>query len=470
MLCTIKNHISFQINKKWHIYIWIMFLIIFSTVTYAQEFSQFIKWGNAVYIDLAAGDSVNYLGKVIKLISIENNYCTVNVNGDTKQIKVARRALPEVINGVRIFAGDNRNVKYLTTDNQYHGLTQKDALLCLSDPSLPLLDPEKYTFPISRRDDYKWTMDESSHLFSYYNLIELNLPNHYYRSHEGIDFNMHDARGKQIHPLVAIESGRIMWVTHPTLDEGCLLLKSETDTDVYYVYKHIYNEYIYVKNGQKVNKGDVLAYIWGDHSWGHLHFTVIKPDSFPFYENRYENIVSFFPQMYELWYNDLEYHTPVYEQKRFTFGRPYYSIENKKGDSEYDDIIGYGWNLGKWCTAAAVEVYSNKDMGNIRLRKILWAGTAAWAENPNNYFNFEVNVENGTYKVLARVGDCLLPSWQKVAFEGLDAGTYLLDNGEYTWTPELTVTVADGKLTLTILLKDQYTCAGVCDFKFSKLY
>lgn len=469
MKLNIKKFRIHQINRTWNFIFVLLFLLSSSIGILAQESSRFIKWGNALYIDLAVGESVEYLGKIITLVSIENNYCTVDIDGYSKQIKVARRELPNVINGIRIFAGDNRNVKYLTTDNQYHGLTQKDALLCLSDPSLPLLDPDKYTFPISRRDDYKWTMDESSHLFAYNSLIDWSLPNHFYRSHEGIDFDMHEARGKQVHPLIAFESGRIIWVTHPTLDEGCILIESESDPGIYYVYKHVNNEYIYVKNGEKVKKGDLLGYIWGDHSWGHLHFSVVKPDSFPFYETRYENILSFFPQMYELWYGDLEYHTPVYEKKQFTFGRPYYTIQNKKGDSEYDDIIGYGWKLGNWCTAANVEVFSYKDMGNIRLCKILWGGSAAWAENPQNYYKFEVNVKNGLYKVMARVGDCLLPSWQKVKIEDHDAGQYSLYEGEYTWTPELTVAVTDEKLTLTIFLLDQYTCAGISDFKFFKV-
>ena len=125
------------------------------------------KWGNAVYVDLAVGDDADFLGKQVKLVSMQANYCTVQVNGMTKELIVARRSLPEIINGVRVFVAMNRSVARITPDCATHeyGLMRKDALLCLSDPALPLLNPERYTFPISGRDGYTWSMDEGSHMF-----------------------------------------------------------------------------------------------------------------------------------------------------------------------------------------------------------------------------------------------------------------------------------------------------------------
>ena len=99
-------------------------------------------WGDALYVDMSVGDSFSYLEKGVTLLGIKGNYCTIDVNGQSKQLIVARRALPEVINGIRVFSADNQNVKQLTNDNQNHGLLTRDALLCLSDPDKPLLNPD----------------------------------------------------------------------------------------------------------------------------------------------------------------------------------------------------------------------------------------------------------------------------------------------------------------------------------------
>jgi hypothetical protein len=71
-------------------------------------------WGNAVYVDLAIGESHTYLDKTVRLVSLENNFCTIEVDGEQRNLIVARRALPEVINGVRVFVADNRNVAEFT--------------------------------------------------------------------------------------------------------------------------------------------------------------------------------------------------------------------------------------------------------------------------------------------------------------------------------------------------------------------
>ena len=59
-------------------------------------------WGNAVYVDLAIGESHTYLDETARLVSLENNFCTVEVDGEQRNLIVARRALPEVINGVSL--------------------------------------------------------------------------------------------------------------------------------------------------------------------------------------------------------------------------------------------------------------------------------------------------------------------------------------------------------------------------------
>jgi hypothetical protein len=47
-----------------------------------------------------------------------------------------------------------------------HGATTRDALICLSDPGQPLLDPRLFTFPVGRDDGFVYTMDAHSHMFA----------------------------------------------------------------------------------------------------------------------------------------------------------------------------------------------------------------------------------------------------------------------------------------------------------------
>ena len=63
-----------------------------------------VRWGNGLYVDLGVGETHEFLGKRIKLVSVTNNFCTVDVDAVTARLRVARLDRPSVINGVRIFA------------------------------------------------------------------------------------------------------------------------------------------------------------------------------------------------------------------------------------------------------------------------------------------------------------------------------------------------------------------------------
>lgn len=265
------------------------------------------KWGNAFYVDLAVGDRFKYLDRQVELLSTRANYCTIRVGEVTSELIVARRSLPEVVNGVRVFVAMNRNAARITPAHAMHeyGLMRNDALICLSDPALPLLDPERYIFPISCRDGYEWSMAEGSHMFAYLGWAAHKKD---YRSHEGIDLNMHEARGKQIHPLVAVEDGEIVMAVGPEAtgdeNEGCIIIRSKSQPMIYYVYKHVHDRSMMVKHGQSVKAGEVLGYIWGDWKWGHLHFAVVCREKPPKYGQRYHNLLNCFGQLYELWYGN----------------------------------------------------------------------------------------------------------------------------------------------------------------------
>ncbi|MHC4406813.1 MAG: hypothetical protein ACYTG0_44910 [Planctomycetota bacterium] len=71
--------------------------------------------------------------------------------------------LAAIINGVRIFLADTRPVATLTTDEKFplvHAALTRDALLCSSDPAQPLLDLQRFTFPVSRADGFRWCLAE----------------------------------------------------------------------------------------------------------------------------------------------------------------------------------------------------------------------------------------------------------------------------------------------------------------------
>jgi len=271
------------------------------------------SWGNAVYVNLNIGDTLPYLGKSVTLLGVTNNIVTVSVDGKTCTLAVAQLTLPAVINGVRVFVADTRPVAALTTDEEYplvHAALTGDALLCLSDLARPLLDPDRFTFPISRDDGFCWSMAENSHMFAYLR------PQ---RSHEGIDIDLTPARGKEIHALVAIEDGTVRWVEHGQPPEACLLLESESQPGLYYIYQHLNRDKVFVQPGQSVKRGDRLAYTCGDWRWGHLHFSVVGAGGQPEYADRYRYLLNCFPQLAELWHGSLAIETPVRTSGKFRF-------------------------------------------------------------------------------------------------------------------------------------------------------
>lgn len=43
-------------------------------------------WGNVVYVDIAISESFTYPGKTVTLISLENNFCTIEVDGQRREL------------------------------------------------------------------------------------------------------------------------------------------------------------------------------------------------------------------------------------------------------------------------------------------------------------------------------------------------------------------------------------------------
>jgi hypothetical protein len=400
----------------------IFIVLLLMTKVILSFSSDSIKFGNAIYINLAVGEKFEYLGKSIEVVELKKHWSLVKVDDERVWLKVAKNSLPKYLGGLRIFVSDQINVKNLTTDPEVHNLLKKEVLLCISDPSGPLLDSSAFVFPVSKRDGYEWKMEEDSHMFAYLGKSWRKGNPNYYRSHEGIDFDMHEARGKEMHPLISIESGTVIMVADSQVTgsfDGCIILKSDTQANIYYVYKHTNPKTHKVTVGQKVKKGEMLSYIWGDNVWGHLHLAIVYQPEIITYAKRYNNLLNFSPQLYELYFGNLEPKETVRKEGQFGFGQSRENCRNFKRLGAFNKLIGYGWKLEEWCTAEKVasalitdhriigsknhsirnEVTRTDYTSNARLPGILHAGTNAECENPESFYEFEVVVSDNKLTV-----------------------------------------------------------------------
>lgn len=422
--------------------------------------TQSVQWSNATYVDLTLGQTYWYRDKPVRLLSMQSDYCTVEIDGDRRELIVARRTVPRVVGGLRVFVSDNRNVKGLTSDGDNHGFCRTDAVVCLSDPSQPLLDPNRFGFPVSRQDGYQWSMEEGSHMFAYLGLATYKGAD-YYRSHEGIDLDMHEARGKVLHPLVAVESGTILWYRDRAENGVVVVQRSDVESAIHYVYTHLNRDQLWVHEGQHLERGQPLGCIWGDAVWGHLHFAVTAPSQTPKPHTRYAQLLNTFPQLYELYHGDLKPRPRLWREGTWIFNEAKQFCNNKQRNYAYDQVVGYGWDLGKWCTANSVEP-------GVRLSKTIHRGTPAEATNPNDYFDFVVDVEPGMYRTRAKVGCHYESSWQQVLFNGVNAHVFHPSAGDFLWTPWREVEAPDGRLVMRVRLLDAKTYAGVKELHFRK--
>ena len=430
-------------------------------------------WGNASYFNINIGDTIFYNDTEIKLLRLENHFNLLKIGVDTIFVKISRRTLPLQVGKLRVFVADNKNVKALSAESELHELLKEDALICVSDANLPLLDPNKYLFPISFNNGFTWTGEEDSYMFSYFNSTERKLLKT--TTNPGIDFDLQDARGQEKHWILAIENSIVVWVENKTPDkserEACVLLQSESQPGIFYVYHHLYNKKLEIKKGQKLMRGEIIGAVWGNETWGHLTFSVVKSDTIPAFNDIEKNVVNGFSQIYELYYKNLAGFPRNFAKGRIFFGKGRSQNGNQKNTLSFEPYSGKGWQLGKWNTADKVDWIAKGNEGNVRLGKILFEGSKGKCTNPENWFDYEINVHNGAYRIRAKLGDLVLPSWQKIDFEGVNAGTFPLSDGEQKWTNERIVKVNDGKLTIRIYVdENNEKVAGISEIVFQRAY
>lgn len=443
------------------------FSFLYVAEIHAQTQADF-RWGNAYYFNLNRGESVSFQDKEVRLLQIVNHYNQLKIGADTIWLKVSRRSIPQVVNGVQIFVADNKNVKALTDDPEIHNLLKKDVLICLSNFEDMMLDPNQYTFPISFNDGYLWKAEESDNMFSYEGKV-----NDKYCSHPGINFDLHDSRGLEKHWIVAVENSTVIWVEdkipNASKFEVCVLLESKSQPGIYYVYDHLYNKNLNVTKGDNLVRGELISTAWGDENRGFLHFSVVKSDTVPVFNSKFFNAVNCFAPIYELYFSKSYNYIRNYTKGKISFGFESNLIGDEKNILAFEEYTGKGWLLGSWNIADRVECTSDFNRGNARLQKRLFLNEPAACSNPNNYYDFEINVRNGVYRIRANVGDLEKSSWQKIEFENVTAATLELNAGEYHWTPEKVVKVKDSKLTVRIYVNETNNKpAGISEIVFQQ--
>ena len=409
-------------------------------------------FGHGAFFDLDIGDEVVFQGRRVKLTGGNRQFCELTVDSHPIRLKVSKLTLPIEIEGIRVFVADNRYTKDLTDDTEMRGLLTREVLLCLSDASKPLLDATRFSFPISLRDGFQWRMGEESHMFAYLG-PSWNNPNRF-RSHEGIDFDLHDARGMERHPILALEESVVVGVWRDLGgdgNEGCIILGSATNPKIYYVYKHLWSSSMSASVGDSVRTGEALGYTWGDGIWGHLHFSIVHRETVPGYRDRYQHCVNSFPALHALWTETNGQPDIVRAEGDFDFGRLKGGSGNIRYNLAYTPVLGYGWLIEDWCGAEVLPAIPfGSDRGFILLQEVVHSRTRAEAKNPLDHYVFAIDVLPGEYQVKVLVGDYYNDSWQKVVVQDQDFGTYKLEAGAVAWTPEQRVSVSTGQLLVRI--------------------
>ncbi|MCK3684923.1 M23 family metallopeptidase [Maribellus sp. YY47] len=443
-------------------------LLSFSFSVAGQTQPDF-KWGNSAYFNLSIGESIWCDSTEIKLLRIENRYNTLKVGHDTLCLKASGRSLPHASStGLPFFVADNKNLKALSVDSTIHGLLKEDVLLCVAGANKSLLEKQQFVFPVNFSHGFTWGGDEDAYMYSF--LYDSKKQS--YETFPGIGIDLDDAKGLEKHWLVALENSTVVWIDKQAEDRAaCVLLASESYSGIYYVYDNLYDKNLEVKKGQNLTRGELIGTAWGDADWGHVHLAVVYSDTIPSYKNRFANCINFFPQLYELYYGHIYNTTKSYSKGQISFGKAISAAGAEKNNDAFEEYLGKGWIWGSWNVADKLASVSKREEGNVRMEKQIFSGTPAQCVNPRDYFDYEINVKNGVYRIRAKVGDVDRESWQKIEYEGVMANTLSLARGVQEWTDERIVKVEDRKLTVRIYIDPKHQkVAGLSEIVFQMAY
>jgi hypothetical protein len=425
------------------------------------------KWGNTTFINLVKGETVAFDGTEIELLQVKNHYNKIRVDQDTNWLKVARRSNSFQSGPVRLYVADNRKVKSLSGTDGSHGLLTGDALIGIVQASSLFLPSEQFSFPVDFTDGYIWRGSEETYMFSY---LQQNEGKSQPAENKGVGMELFNSRAARTNLITALENGTVTWIetVRCGTPRAAVCIQSESSPSVFYIYENLYDKSLMVKKNQKTERGVGIGYIWGEGSRELLRLVVVRSDTIPGYEDRYKNMINFYPQLLELYFGKNVLMPRIFSKGQIDFGKPGINRMDARNTFSYEEYEGTGWILGDWNPADKVEWATNRSNSNARLRKVLFEGQPAMCTNPLDYYLYEINVREGIYRIRASVGDCSLHSGQKVEFEGIPAGSYTLSPGEFVWTPEKIVRVKDGRLSVQIHMNAGTPVAGISKIVFQK--
>jgi len=433
----------------------------------AQNSEPDFRWSHSYYYNLNIGDSIRFNDGTVRLLAIDHQFTQLEIEGDTLNLRVSRRSLPTAINGMQVFVADNKNLAGLTPNSPAHSLLTGDALICLSDFSDRWLAKNDFIFPVSFNNGFLWRGDEDTYIFS----LLKEADKKHFTSYPGIGIDLNDARGLEKHWLVAMEDCTVEWVEETSENSVCVCLSSVGSPGIYYIYDKLFNKTLEVRKSQNLQKGELIGTAWGDELWGHVLLSVVYSNDVPTFENRFSGCVNFFPQLFSLYYENSFQVSNYFSKGTIEFGRRISENGNTLNASASEEYLGKGWKPCKWNTAEKLDWISKGSAGNVRISKILFKGTSAEVTNPNDYCEYEINARKGVYRIRALVGDVEEASWQKIEFNGIDAGTFALAAGEQEWTREVAVKVENLKITVRVYFDPtDKTIAGLSELVFQQAY
>lgn len=425
--------------------------------------------GNVSFFSMDLGETFQFHNTEMEFLRLDHHFARLRIAEDTFWIKVARRSPAFNYGPIQVFVADNKHVKTISGNSPVHGLLKKEVLVAVSKGDQPLMDPVQFGFPVSFTQGFMWRTLEDTYMFSYQPGTRAGKDKE--RSYGGVGIDLRESRAMEKHMILAMESGRVMWTESALQGTGdpqvAVCIQSESSPQIFYIYEHLHNKSLMVKKGQRILKGEGIGYGWGEGAWNYLRVGAVYSDTIPGFNHRHCNSVNIFPLLLDLYFGRQPVFSHAFTKGQIYLGRSEHLNGNSKNVSAFEEYHGTGWILGRWNTADKVEWVSSRRSGNARLRKVLFRGEPAQCVNPNDWYDFEINVRNGTYRIRALVGDHQLPSWQKIEFEGVAVGTFKRDAGVLDWTNERIVKVHDGKLTVRIYVDDEHV-AGISEIVFQQ--
>jgi hypothetical protein len=408
-----------------------------------------LTWGNGHYLNLTAGQPIQWQGHQLELQTTTERGIELTIDNTPASLPLCRQALPSTINDIRLFCADTRPAASLTTDTftrsrRIHGCLSADALICASSAHVPLLDPDRFCFPISRSNTFHWSMDEASHTWAYL------APN---RSHEGIDIDLSSQAGGEPHVVVAMEASRVVRLQQSR--NGCVILQSTTQPHIYYTYQHMHGPDLQVAMGQVVARGTPLGWAHGDRHWPHLHLSICvgDPNHPPSLNHRYNNLLNAFPQLYETYHGDLSPRPVQHSAVDWIMGPTnYWTTGNRLRTNAYSPLLGYGWELGDWCKPNRVPCAADTTPHDgLRLNHSLFPGTPAESHAPDNTpFTFRIDLQPGTYTAQITCGDPLHPTSLELHTNNTIQAHHTIPAGSIHPTPPTILPIHNGIFRLNI--------------------